>query len=92
MGSYEENNLYKDPFFKTLVREKSPNKLKSGRPEPIMEPMGMYETLVGHDILEDDDLIKAFGELSEKHFQVYLKSMRLFGENIRLHIKNKTGD
>ncbi|HLP44920.1 MAG TPA: hypothetical protein VK186_18550 [Candidatus Deferrimicrobium sp.] len=84
MGSYEENVFHKNRFFNLLKEKKSFKELKSMRPEPIMEPMGMYETLSGHDIIEDDDLFNAFGDFKGLEFQVYLRNMRLFGEKIQM--------
>lgn len=89
MGYYEENILYKDPFFQHWMKHKTLQKLKSRRPEPILEPMGMYETLPGHDIIEDESFVESFGPVDGNRFKIYLKSMRLFGEGIRLELKEK---
>ncbi len=88
MGYYEENILYKDRFFSTLAKKKKLQKLRSRRPEPVLQPMSMYETLPGHDIIEDNDLFDALGDFDGVEFQTYLNSMRLFGEKIRNELES----
>lgn len=90
MGYYEENILYKNKFFSKLIENKSVQKLKTKRPEPILEPMGIYETLPGHDIIEDDSFFGAFGAFESEQFQTYLKNMRLFSEKIRLELEEES--
>ena len=88
MGSFEENSLYRDRLFRNLARAKSLHRMKSKRPEPVLEPMGMYDTAPGNDLIESTDFFDAFGDLEGEVFQTYLKSMRLFGEGIRLAVEN----
>ena len=88
MGTYEENILYRDRLFRNLAGAKSLRRMKSKRPEPVLEPMGMYDTAPGHDLIDNTDFFDAFGDLEGKVFQTYLRSMRLFGESIRLKGEN----
>ena len=88
MGTYEENILYRDRLFRNLAGVKSLRQMKSKRPEPVLEPMGMYDTAPGNDLISNADFFYAFGNLEGKVFQTYLKSIRLFGEGIRLTVEN----
>lgn len=87
MGYHEENKIHKSDFFAAISKTESLQRLSSKRPEPVLEPMGMYETLPGHDIVDDDEFFEAFGPFEGKQFRTYLKGMRQFGEKIRLELK-----
>lgn len=88
MGYFEENTLYRDNLFRNLARVKSLRRMKSKRPEPVLESLGMYDTAPGHDLIENNAFFDAFGDLDGEVFQTYLKSMRLFGEGIRLELNS----
>ncbi|MGE5341802.1 MAG: hypothetical protein ACM3SY_10025 [Candidatus Omnitrophota bacterium] len=89
MGYYEENMFHENAFIKALKTKKSFQGLKSKRPEPIMEPMGMYETLPGHDIINDTDLFEILGDFKGEEFQTYLENISIFGEKIQMELRDK---
>jgi hypothetical protein len=64
-------------------------KLKKRQREIILGAYGMYDTPPGHDIIENDNLFESYGPIDGSRFKIYLKSMRLFGENIRLELKER---
>jgi len=89
MGYYEENVLYKDPFFQHWMKHKTLQKLKKRQREIILGAYGMYETPPGHDIIENEGFVEAFGPIDGERFKTYLDSMNLFGESIRLELKER---
>lgn len=92
MGYYEENVLYKDEFFKKLTSQKSirhAKKKKKARYKNI-EPMGMYETLPGYELIEAQHFFQSLGSYESQEFKSFIEKLRLLEEKIRMEIKFKS--
>ncbi|MCP5102362.1 MAG: hypothetical protein GY950_03235 [bacterium] len=92
MGSYEENVLYKDEFFRELTSQKpfQRSKKKKKTRQKNIDAMGMYETLTGHELIDARNFFQSLENVKSSQFEDFIERLGLLKETNRMEVKLKT--
>ncbi|MCX6583642.1 MAG: hypothetical protein NT166_25995 [Candidatus Aminicenantes bacterium] len=90
MGYHEENELHNDDFITFLISHESLQEVESTNSQFRVDdgPLGMYETLPGQELIDDDKFFKFFNAFEGEEFQTYLSNVRFFGKKVRVDLLN----
>lgn len=92
MGSYEENVLYKDEFFRELTSKRPFRRTKKKKKvrQRNIDAMGMYETLRGHELIDAQNFFQSLGHFTSPEFQAFRDRLRLLKEKNLMEMKLKS--